>query len=98
MTNDELDLMERLWREGMPSKQIARRLGYSDHTVRSRACHDRERFPRRRREPTPAERGTWVALMLSGDATPADAAAACGVTVECARMWRRKARGGGRRA
>lgn len=98
MTNDELDLMERLWRAGMPSKQIARLLGYSDHTVRTRASHDRERFPYRRLTPTPAEREAWVALMLSGDATPAAAAAACGVTVECARIWRRKAKGGERSA
>jgi IS30 family transposase len=49
MTDDELDLMERLWRAGMPSKQIARLLGYSDHTIRARACRDRERFPYRRR-------------------------------------------------
>lgn len=34
-----------------------------------------------------------MTLMLSGGAMPAEAAAACGVTVECARMWRRDARG-----
>lgn len=97
MTDDELDLMERLWRAGMPSKQIARLLGYSDHTIRARASHDRGRFPYRRLTPTPAEREAWVALMLSGDATPADAAAACGVTVACARIWRRDgARGAAR--
>lgn len=97
MTNDELARMERMWAEGVPSKEIARELGYSDHTVRARACRDRARFPYRRREPTRVERETWVALMLSGDATPADAAAACGVTVACARIWRRDgARGAGR--
>ena len=49
MTDDELDLMERLWAAGMPTKQIARVLWYCDHTIRARACRDRERFPYRRK-------------------------------------------------
>lgn len=93
MTDDELALMERLWAAGVPTKQIARILGYCDGTVRATARRYRARYPYRRLTPTPDERGRWVALMLSGGATPAEAAAACGVTVECARMWRRDARG-----
>lgn len=48
MTDDELALMEHLWAAGMPTKQIARILGYCDGTIRTRASRDRRRFPYRR--------------------------------------------------
>ena len=40
--------MERMWAAGVPTKQMARELGYADHTIRARACRDRARFPYRR--------------------------------------------------
>lgn len=75
MTSEELDLMERLWREGVPTKQIARRLGYSDHTVRTRASRDRARFPyrRKRRGRDAALDGMVAALEAAGRREACDA-------------------------
>ena len=49
MTDDELDRMERMWRDGVPAKDIARHLSYAHSTVLYVARHDRERFPPRQR-------------------------------------------------
>ena len=56
MTPDELDVMERMWREKMPTTDIARALGVSVKVVHATAHNHRERFPLRGHY---GERATW---------------------------------------
>lgn len=90
MTDDELALMERLWREGVPTKVIASRLCYSVRTVLSRASRDRRRFPRRYAKTSKEDREKWVRRIDDGEATIKQAMEALGVSRSTIAKWRAK--------
>ena len=91
MTEQELALLERLWRGSMPIKQIARRMGYSADTIRVNTARHRERFPKRRKSFTQDERDQWADRVLGGmDA--ADVARRAGVAVSTINHWARERR------
>jgi IS30 family transposase len=79
MTPDELSEMERMWREGVPIRQIARALHYHHNTVDATARRDRERFPFRHRFLTDEEWAPWIERVRSGELTPKDVREALGV-------------------
>lgn len=85
MTSKQLEYMERMWRDGLTSKQIARALGISDSYVRIVASRDRIRFPYRNRSQFERRREIWVARLLAGRTTLTQAAHACDVTVQVVR-------------
>ena len=91
MTEQELALLERLWRGSMPIKQIARHMGYSVDTIRVNTGRHRERFPKRRKSFTQGERDQWADHALGGmDA--ADAARRAEVAVSTIHRWARERR------
>lgn len=91
MTEQELAVLERLWRGSMPIKQIARRMGYSADTIRVNTARHRERFPKRRKSFTQQERDQWADRVLGGmDA--ADAARRAEVAVSTIHRWARERR------
>lgn len=87
MTSKQLEYMERMWRDGLPSKQIARALGVTDSCVRQWASRDRIRFPYRNRSQFERRREIWVARLLAGRTTLEQAAHACDVTVQVVQQW-----------
>jgi transposase len=91
MTEQELAVLERLWRGSMPIKQIARRMGYSADTIRVNTARHRERFPKRRKSFTQQERDQWADRALGGmDA--ADVARSAEVAVSTINRWARERR------
>ena len=91
MTEQELALLERLWRGAMPIKQIARHMGYSADTIMVNTARHRERFPKRRKSFTQDERDQWADRVLGGmDA--ADAARRAEVAVSTINRWARERR------
>ena len=91
MTEQELALLERLWRGSMPIKQIARRMGYSVDTIRANTRRHRERFPKRRKSFTQDERDQWADRVLGGmDA--AEVARRAEVAVSTINRWARERR------
>ena len=70
MTNQELDVMERLWNRGVTASRIAERLGYSVSAVLVTAMRNRDRFPLRRGRSTNREtRELWVSRIEAGEVT-----------------------------
>lgn len=47
MTEDELVVMEHLWKRGVPTAKIAEHLGYTQSNVLVTAFRNRDRFPKR---------------------------------------------------
>lgn len=90
MTEQELDMLERLWNDGVAVKVIADELGYTVRTINYTVSKDRERFPLRqkRTDETPYQtRERWVARIRAGRATVAQAALATGVTQSQVYKW-----------
>jgi len=87
MTEDELDMLERLYAGPMPIRQIATRLGYSVFTVQEELARDRDRFPYRHKRFSRGERERWVARIRAGKATPRQAAKALGVSPVTISKW-----------
>ena len=92
MTEQELALLERLWRGSMPIKQIARHMGYSVDTIRVNTGRHRERFPKRRKSFTQKERDQWADRVLSGELDAADVARSAEVAVSTIHRWARERR------
>ena len=92
MTDDELDRMERLWREGMSSKGIASVMGYERQTILAVASRHRERFPYRYKPVDTERMAEWVGRCLRGEATQLQAARALGVSETTVWQHVRKAR------
>lgn len=91
MTEQELAVLERLWRGSMPIKQIARRMGYSADTIRVNTARHRERFPKRRKSFTQQERDQWADRVLCGT-DAAEVAHRAGVAVSTINRWARERR------
>lgn len=92
MTEQELALLEQLWRGSMPIKQIARHMGYSVDTIRVNTGRHRERFPKRHKSFTQEERDQWADRVLSGELTPIRAAVLAGCGASAVRKWARARR------
>ena len=87
MTEDELDMLEKLYAGPMPLRQIATRLGYGVDTVQKELARDRDRFPYRHKRISRGERERWVARIRAGKATPRQAAKALGVSPVTISKW-----------
>ena len=93
MSEDELYEMEQMWREGVPARKIAERMGYAYQYVLRVATNHRERFPYRVRKVDEKKMAMWVERIMSGRATYQQATRALGVckrTIEV-RVQRREA-------
>ena len=68
-------------------------MGYSPWTIAAVTKRLRERYPRRKYHRTPEERARWAGLVISGEASVAEAARQAGVTEVTIRNWVRGERG-----
>ena len=82
VTDAELDLFERLWREDVPAKHIAKEMGYSTKTILSVAYHNRERFPYRHKRVDKAKMDVWIERILAGRVSVRKACKELGVSHE----------------
>lgn len=92
MTEEELDRLEELWNEkGLSVKEICSELGYTYAAINFYMNKDRKRFPYRRRPTINEEQlSLWIARILSGRSSIANAARQMGVCHETiARRLRR---------
>jgi len=93
MTDAELDLLERMWSDGVSLKRIVNELGYSKARVNQVIASDRSRFPYRRMQTPVGLRDMWVDRLMSGTATRDDVADALGVHPATVSRWVRRADG-----
>lgn len=90
MTEEELIVMEHLWRRGVPTRKIAEHLGYTQSNVLVTAFRNRDRFPKRynaKRDYRTIE--LWVARIRAGRYTIEQAAEKLEVHPETIRRWLR---------
>lgn len=80
MNDSDMAEFVRLWNEGVPVKQIARRLNYSAQYINAIARHNRNLTPSRHPAVSPKDRAPWVDGILSGRCTTARAARELGIS------------------
>lgn len=93
MTAEELAVLDGYWAGKMRIRQIASLMGYSPWTIAAVTKRLRGRYPRRKYHRTPEERARWAGLVISGEASVAEAARQAGVTEVTIRNWVRGERG-----
>lgn len=88
MTDQELDLMERLWKRGVSAARIAACLNYSTSAVVVTAMRHRDRFPMRRGRSTDSEtRKFWILKIKSGEVTAEQVANELGLKRHTVMRW-----------
>ena len=88
MTDDELMVMEHLWKRGVPTRKIAEHLGYTQSNVLVTAFRYRDRFPKRQGMKHDQDtRELWVARIRAGRYTIEQAAEKLDVHPETIRRW-----------
>lgn len=93
MTASELRRVKDMWDMGLPVKQIAYEVGYSNQYIYTIARCNREQFPRRCRAHQSFDEGTkqmWARRVSSGESTIVNAANQCGVSRVTIRKWVRR--------
>lgn len=90
MTTGELATIKNMWDMGLPVKQIAHAVGYSDHHIYRIAIHNRDVFPYRYKPRRTFDEGTktmWAARVRGGECSYADVARQCGVSEATVYRW-----------
>lgn len=88
MTDQELEVMERLWNRGVTASKIAAHLGYSTSGILVTAMRNRDRFPKRRASSTDEEtRDLWVSRIKSGEVTSEQVAEILGLRPRTVAGW-----------
>lgn len=90
MTEETLNEIERLWRDGVPLKDIADAVGYTKQYVALTVCKDRKRFPYRREKTPIHTREKWVARINAGRITKAETAKLLGMHYQTIDRWVRE--------
>jgi transposase-like protein len=93
MTTGELATIKNMWEMGLPVKQIAHAVGYSDHHIYRIAIRNRDMFPYRykpRKTFGEDAKEMWARRVSSGESTVMNAANQCGVSCATIRKWVRR--------
>lgn len=95
MDEPTLMRMERLWKEGMLTRLIAKEINYSAQEVRTVAMKNRDRFPYRRHVVPQDVREDLVRKLEGGEVTKEEVMQRYGVCRFTVNSWLRNAANGG---